>query len=138
MPVVPIPDLNEGDALSATWLNRVADVARSLEVTIGDGLVGTKGPRGVALALVDLPGFWAVLTYRSGANYSWSELIPQGTGWVTGGGRGFAAPDPAKPVTTAPDPAHEANENPEVPVGTRVWLRREPSSNVPRFERGNC
>jgi hypothetical protein len=122
-----LPDLREGDPLSASWLNGLRDLVVSALVHIfGAGFVGVVGPNGSAISVKSDPSCWARLdSLVSGSTYNATEQLPMvGGGWQDGRTlKGTEINGVADLVTTPP---------------TKVWLQYNPSSDDYSFQMGHC
>ena len=90
-----LPDLIDGDELSAGWLNGLRDLLLSCRLTLdpASGISGVVGRSGTALHMAAPPVdpapelMWVRITRRLAYSYSWIEQLPRPGGTWTNGTR---------------------------------------------------
>ena len=115
-----LPDLTDGEELSAGWLNGLRDLLLSCRLTLdpASGISGVVGRTGTAIHLTGPAApeqLWVRLTGRTTTSYAWVELLPRPRGtWVVGPRSGTTAGTTAG--TAATTPAYEANLSTTMPI----------------------
>ena len=116
-----LPDLADGEELSAGWLNGLRDLLLSCRLTLdpASGISGVVGRTGTAIHMAAPPVepppelMWVLITRRLGYTYAWSEQFPRPHGTWTAGGRSGTISFMDNGLVSG----YEANHATTVPIG---------------------
>lgn len=124
------PKVNKRSLARADQFNSLRDFLISLGVDV-EWPLRWKPTGSNARLSVDQPDeFWARITANLGAGlYEWKELtFTLASAWVDHGRTG----------TSPLDVAQEANDVATIPVGTRVYMRRQQNGGIVVFQEDTC